>query len=177
MASEGSDATLPPGVRENIDTVVELEDAMARPQGPGEHVIDAVSRSIGKVWFAAFQIAMVMTWIALNSRQLNMLGIDPFPFPLLGLAVSVEAVLLTVFVLIAQNRAARLADRRAHLNLQITLLTERETTKVIQMLSRISDQLQIKEHAEDREAQEMGQMTAVDDVARDLHERLPAEGY
>ena len=63
---------------------------------------------------------------------------DPFPYPLLSSITSLEAVLLTAFVLIKQNRMAMIADRRDHLDLQVNLLTEREATQIIQMLDRLS---------------------------------------
>jgi uncharacterized membrane protein len=64
------------------------------------------------------------------------------------------------------------ADRRSHLDLQINLLTEKEVSKVIQMLERISERLELPV---DGEAQELGQTTAVLDLARELDQRLPDE--
>ena len=97
---------------------------------------------------------------------------DPYPFQLLCMLVSLEGVLLSTFVLIKQNRMSNRADRRAHLDLQMNLLTEKEVTKVIQLLERISDHLGLTDHG-DAETRELGQETAVDELARELDQRLP----
>jgi uncharacterized membrane protein len=89
--------------------------------------------------------------------------------------VSLEGVLLSTFVLIKQNRMSARSDDRAHLDLQVSLLAEQEVTKVIQMLERISGQLGIEKAVVDAEAQELGRMTAVGDLARSLHQRLPGQ--
>ena len=63
---------------------------------------------------------------------------------MLNQIIAVEAVLMTAFVLMRQNRMSKLADRRAHLNLQINLLTERATTKSIGMLLEIGKRFDIQ---------------------------------
>ena len=63
--------------------------------------------------------------------------------------VSMEGVILAVFVLITQNRMSRQSDRRDHLDLQVDLLAEQEMTMVLRMLSRISERLGVS--ADDRE--------------------------
>jgi hypothetical protein len=72
-------------------------------------------------------------------------GFDPYPFSLLSVVLSMEAVLLTSFVLIRQNRMSKRVDQRSHLDLQINLLSEKEVTKVLQVLQRISRHLGIEE--------------------------------
>jgi uncharacterized membrane protein len=86
--------------------------------------------------------------------------------------LALEAVLLSSFVLIRQHRMSEIADRRSHLDLQINLLAEKEVTKVIQLLHRMSSHLGIEEEVTDREARELGKNTEVEDVARDLHPHL-----
>jgi uncharacterized membrane protein len=66
---------------------------------------------------------------------------DPSPFGLLTLGMSLEAIFLTIFVLLSQNRLTRQADRRAHLDLQINLLAEQESTRTVALLQRIADHL------------------------------------
>jgi uncharacterized membrane protein len=95
---------------------------------------------------------------------------DPYPFQLLCMLVSLEGVLLSTFVLIRQNRMSNRADRRSHLDLQINLLAEKEISKVIQMLERISERLELPA---DSEARELGEVTAVSDLAHELDQKLP----
>jgi uncharacterized membrane protein len=68
-------------------------------------------------------------------------GFDPFPFQLLTLIVSLEAIFLSTFILISQNRDMQLAERRNHLDLQINLLTEQENTKMLMMLKQIANKI------------------------------------
>ena len=69
---------------------------------------------------------------------------DPFPFPFLTMTVSLEAIFLALFVLASQNRLARQADKRSHLDLQIDLLAEREMTAVLQLLQDIARHLDVQ---------------------------------
>jgi uncharacterized membrane protein len=63
--------------------------------------------------------------------------LDPFPFPLLTLVLSIEAIFLSIFILMSQNRAAKVSDKRSHLDLQLNLLAEQENTKMLLMLEQI----------------------------------------
>jgi uncharacterized membrane protein len=81
-------------------------------------------------------------------------------------------VLLTAFVLIRQNRMSLRADRRSHLGLQINLLSEKEITKVIQMLGRMSKQMGIEAEVTDSETRELSENTSIETIARDLRANL-----
>jgi uncharacterized membrane protein len=132
-----------------------------------------VGRFAGTNSFVGLQIACVVVWIVVNTRSvIGLTPFDPFPFPLLGMVLALEAVLLTSFVLIRQNRMSEIATRRGHLDLQISLLAEKEATKVIQLLQRMSKQLGIEDAVTDKEARELSKDTEVEDVARDLRENL-----
>jgi uncharacterized membrane protein len=89
------------------------------------------------VWFAV--------WIAANVGILPVEPFDPYPFGMLTTIVSLEAIFLSTFVLVSQNRQAAIAERRAELDLQINLLAEHEVTRMLAMLDAISKRLDIKE--------------------------------
>jgi uncharacterized membrane protein len=94
------------------------------------------------------------------------------PFSLLSGLLSLEGVLLSAFVLIRQNRMSLIADRRSHLDLQISLLSEKQTTKIIQMLARMSGQMGMEHHVTDQETRELGEATAVESLAQELRDKL-----
>lgn len=75
-----------------------------------------------------------------------MRGFDPFPYGLLTMVVSLEAIFLSTFVLISQNRLSEETERRADLALHIGLLTEHELTRVLQMLDVIQEKMGIVDH-------------------------------
>ena len=101
------------------------------------------------------------------------LKFDPYPFALLCMLVSLEGVLLSTFVLIKQNRMSQRADQRAHLDLQVNLLSEKEVTKLLQLQRLICARLEIKEADQDEEAKELSSVTAVGNIARELDHKMP----
>jgi uncharacterized membrane protein len=117
------------------------------------------------VWFAL--------WVLLNIGDLTGLTpFDPFPFTLLTTIVSIEAIFLTLFVLITQNEMSRQADKRAELDLQINILAEKEATMILRMLQEISNRLGVKGPA-GSDIQELLKETKVEELAKKLEGALP----
>jgi uncharacterized membrane protein len=123
--------------RRNVDRVVALEEAEHRKATLADRVADAVTVFSGSIKFVWTTIVLVGGWIALNLELPRPERIDPFPFPLLTLVLSVEAIFLAIFILMSQNRAARVSEKRSHLDLQLNLLSEQENTKMMEMLEQI----------------------------------------
>jgi uncharacterized membrane protein len=96
--------------------------------------------------FAYVHIVWFVVWILLNTGWFGLRAFDPFPYGLLTMIVSLEAIFLSTFVLISQNRQAQESERRADLDLHIGLLTEHELTRVLQMLDVIQAKLGIVDH-------------------------------
>jgi uncharacterized membrane protein len=61
----------------------------------------------------------------------------------LAMVASVEAIFLSTFILISQNRMQGLADRRAELDLQINLLAEHEVTRLIRIIDAVARKLEV----------------------------------
>ncbi len=158
-------------VAENIQAIVDLEEGKDRQRSLSDRIADAIGSFAGTVVFVVVHLVWFGLWTAVNTGALLLGGsFDPYPFQLLCMLVSLEGVLLSTFVLIRQNRMSQRADRRSHLDLQINLLAEKEVSKVIQMLERISHRLDLPV---DEEAAELGQITAVSDLAQELDQKLP----
>ena len=120
----------------NIRAVVALEEA-TRARGTGtERLIDGIARVMASPIVIGSHLAWFATWICSKPRRD---AFDRFPFSLLTLTVSLEAILLSMFLLVAQNRMSGLAERRAHLDLQINLLAEQELTAILRLLCRLAD--------------------------------------
>ena len=151
-----------------------MEQEQAQQRSLKDKVADAIGTFAGTVTFVMLHLVWFALWAGFNARLLPGLpAFDPYPFPLLCMIVSLEGVLLSTFVLIKQNRMGQRSDRRNHLDLQINLLTEKEVTKVIQMLEAISARLGLE--PPDPEAQELAQVTAVGVLADELERALPEE--
>lgn len=94
-------------------------------------------------------LAILIVWVALNLGAIR--AIPPWDpsFVILAMVASVEAIFLSTFVLINQNRMAELSERRAELDLQISLLNEHETTRLIEMMSALTERLKVPTPADD----------------------------
>ena len=128
----------------NVHTVARLDAAAQAKRTPTDRAVDSITGFCGRMAFVWVHIAWFTVWILLNTLP-RFKHFDPFPFQFLTLAVSLEAIFLSTFILISQNRQGRLAERRNHLDLQINLLSEQENTKMLMMLEAIARHLQVPE--------------------------------
>lgn len=106
-----------------------------------DHVADLMTRWTGSMLFVYAHAIWFAAWIAFNQGWLGFRPFDPFPYDLLTTIVSLEAIFLSTFVLVSQNRQAGLADRRAELDLQINMLAEYEMTRVLTLVDAIAKKL------------------------------------
>jgi uncharacterized membrane protein len=165
----------PSAAQDNIDTIIHLEEEALKRRCLSDKMADSVATFVGSVSFVGVHVVWFVIWVAVNRGMIPFLkAFDPYPFALLCMIVSLEGVLLSTFVLIKQNRMGKRADHRAHLDLQINLLSEKEVTKVIQMLQGISTRLGIKDQAVDPEVQELAHNTAVENLSRQLDQKIPS---
>jgi uncharacterized membrane protein len=166
--------SLPSFISENIDAIIDSEQAANRRRSFSEVIYEFVGGSIGTLNFVAFQLIGTSLWVVINTGMMPPVHpFDPFPFPILNQIIASEAVLMTAFVLMKQNRMSKLADRRAHLGLQINLLTERETTKIIGMLLEIGKRFGIQHKVLDEETSQLSRLLAIETLIEALHSRFP----
>ena len=133
-----------------------------------------MTRGAASTPFLVFHVVWFAGWILLNTGVVGVRPFDPFPFGLLTLIVSLEAIFLSIFVLMSQNRAARLADRRAHLDLQIDLLAERELTAMLHMLRALCAKQEVVLDDIGTDVNDLLQETDVTELASNLDDKLPA---
>jgi uncharacterized membrane protein len=172
--SEPWEESLPSFISENIDAIIQAEQAANRRRSRSEAIYEFVGSSIGTLKFVAFQLIGTVLWVVINAGLMQPVRpFDPFPFPILAQIVAVEAVLMTAFVLMKQNRMSKLADRRAHLGLQINLLTERETTRIIGMLLEIGKRFDIEHKVLDEETSQLSRLLTIEALIEALHSKFP----
>jgi uncharacterized membrane protein len=116
--------------------------------------------------FLVFHVAWFGAWIAWNVAA-GAQAFDPFPFGLLTMVVSLEAIFLSIFVLITQNRESAIAEVREEVSLAVTLRVEEEVTKVLQLVSGLYSRLG-QQVAEDPELKQMLQPLDAEEIERDL---------
>jgi uncharacterized membrane protein len=164
-----SSARLAQVVVRNIDSLLERQRREDQKRPLRERVAVAITRFAGSLTFVYSHLAGVIGWFLVNA------GLTPLPpfdasFVLLATIASVEAIFLTAFVLITQNRMQAEADRRAELDLQISLLTEHELTRLIGLVRKLA------EHAglsldQDEELQELQRDVVPEQILDTLDEK------
>ena len=157
----------------NVRVIAELERRALHDRSAADRLSDAINRVTGSAAFAAANVLLFVSWVTINSGHLpGVAPFDPFPFSLLTLIVSLEAIFLAIFVLMAQNRMTRQADKRAHLDLQVDLLAEQELTTMLQMLNALCAKMQVDVKISDRH---MLDETDVHKLASALDSELPVK--
>lgn len=158
--------------KQNLAAIARLEEAHLERRTVGERFGEAIVGAIGTMWFVGLQVALMVVWILLNAGAVpGFEPFDPFPFGILALIVSSECVFLAVFILIGQNRGTRQDAHRDHLHLQVSLLAEREATKMLQILTRVARHLGVAQEVDD-ESERLGEDTEVEQLSSDIEERL-----
>lgn len=145
---EGTNPLLSHIIERNIRTITRLRLQTARERHVQDRLADAITSLSGSMLFVYLHILWFGAWLLVNTGYMGIKPFDPFPYGLLTMIVSLEAIFLATFVLISQNRFSDAADRRAELDLQIGLLAEHEITRVLQMLDAIQDKLGIDNDAD-----------------------------
>lgn len=119
-------------IRRNVERIRGMERWSKRNRTWADRVAESVARFCGRMGFVWVHAMLFAVWIGWNT--LAPMRFDPYPFTFLTLCVSLEAIFLSAFILIAQNYEMRLTDRRTQLDLQINLLSEQENTKMLVLL-------------------------------------------
>src|SRR5947207_12435981 len=125
--------------------------------------------------FVYIHVAWFGLWLAVNLGWTGLKPFDPYPFNLLTMIVSLEAILLATFVLISQNRLSEIADQRADLDLQINLLAEYEITRVLTMVDAIADHMGL-EVGHDPEVDELKSDISPEIVIQEMEEKKNDRG-
>ena len=154
-------------IERNIHTIAALRNRAARERGIEGKLADTVTLLSGQMAFVYIHIAWFGAWVAVNTGHFGIPPFDPFPYGLLTMVVSLEAIFLATFVLISQNRISEEAERRADLALQIGLLTEYEVTRLLRMLDAVQDKIGVP-NDHDRELTELEWETKPEDVLAEI---------
>ena len=159
-------------IRQNIDAICKLEETAMQARTAADRIADAIRGFSGSLKFVVLHLAVYGCWIFGNMGLIPGFPIfDRYPFVLLSMVVSLEAIFLSTFVLMKQNRMSKRADQRAHLDLQINLLAEQEMTMVLRILQKITGRLGLR--LSDDEIEELAAETSVEQLASELQEKLP----
>ncbi len=169
-----SNTALPDHVSQHIDTIAEL-----RAQAEGrinfhQRTIESVTANLGRPLFLNLILVFVAGWVIVNvfPQRFGVQRFDPPPFFWLEWLISLGALLLAIIILITQNRQARLAERRAELDLQVNLLAEQKIAKLIGLVEELRRDLPSVKNRVDPEAEAMQEAADPHAVLEALEEKL-----
>ncbi len=168
-----SPTRLPRIVDQNIHALLERAAREAEERTREEQIADAITRFTGSMRFVYVHLALVGGWIAINLGWVP--GIPRFDpsFVILAMVASVEAIFLSTFILITQNRMTAQANRRADLDLQVSLLAEHEVTRLLTLLRAVAARLGV-EAAHDPELGELAQHASPEEMLDRLESQARA---
>lgn len=152
----------------NIAALADRRRLEEQKAGLDQRIAGAITRFAGSMAFVGIHAVLVIAWIAVNIGWTPLPRFDP-TFVILATVASVEAIFISTFILIAQNRAAEMADRRADLDLQISLLAEHEVTQLIRLTTRIAAHLGL-EDADNPELAELQRTVAPEAVLEQIED-------
>ena len=164
---------LAPALERNIQAMVRRRTEEAAAEGLQDRLAQAITNFSGSMTFVYLHLLIFGGWIVIN------LGWVPFAAPwdpslvILAMIASVEAIFLSTFVLMSQNRMSRADDRRADLNLQISLLAEHETTKLVELVAAIAGKLQVEVATRPEEIRELEKDVAPEAVLDRIEQSKP----
>lgn len=162
--------------KNNVEAIVRLEEEALLQRTPGERVSDTIVRISGTLTTVIVHLVIIGLWVIINRGWVPGIPIfDPFPFGIITLIVSSEGVFLALFILVSQNRMTRQADRRAHLDLQISLLAEQELTMILRQQQRLCRHLGLEAEDSQAELDQLARTTDLEKLANTLEEQLPNE--
>jgi uncharacterized membrane protein len=162
-------------VERNIQALLEHRRDTEDNRSRQERIADAITRFTGSMRFVYIHLVVFGLWILINLGWIP--GVPQFDptFVVLAMIASVEAIFLSTFVLISQNRMAALADKRADLDLQISLLAEHEITRLITLVTAIAERLDL-DAARNPELSELSQDVAPEKVMEKMEAHQRAIG-
>lgn len=165
-----------PPVEENLHAIQRWEQEALHARSHAERLSEWITSVAASGPVQLAHAGWFLVWLIANSGVVpGFTPFDPFPFPLLTTVVSLEAIFLALFVLASQNRLAQQADKRAHLDLQIDLLAEREMTAVLQLLQDIAKKLDVKVRLSPAQLRELAEKTDIHRLTDKLDE-VPETG-
>ena len=148
------------------------EDARATAQ---EKLAEAITRFTGSMLFVYIHVAIFGFWIVANLGWVPGVPKWDESFVVLAMWASVEAIFLSTFVLISQNRMQAAADKRADLDLQISLLAEHEVTRLVTLVAAIAERMGVRTEA-DHELHEIKRDVAPEAVLDEIEATKPKSG-
>ncbi len=156
-------------IEKNIATIARAREHHEQSRSTQDRLADFITAFSGSMLFVYAHMVWFAVWVVLNLGLVGFQPFDPFPFGLLTLVVSLEAIFLSTFVLLSQNRQAAVTDQRADMDLQINLLAEYEVTRLLLLVDSIAKKLGV-EACDDPELGELEQKVEPEELLKEMNQ-------
>ena len=172
QSQASADPSLSDHISQNIESILALHQRESETLTPSQRRLERISRFVGRPLYLVSVAGCVALWIAYNwgAPLLHLVPWDPPPFAWLDGLLTFIALMTTTIVLIAQNRQEKLEQQRAHLDLQVNLLTEQKVTKLIHLLEELRRDLPMVRDRHDPQAEAMQEGADTNQVVSALKE-------
>ena len=166
-----------PALEENLQAIRTWEQEALHSRSRAEQLSDWITATAASGPVLLAHVGWFTAWILANVGVIpGIAAFDPFPFTFLTMMVSLEAIFLALFVIASQNRLAHQSDKRAHLDLQIDLLAEREMTAVLRLLRDIAAHLGLKHTVTDEQLHDLVKKTDIHELTSTLDDTPETAG-
>ena len=178
MSDSPQGQELPGHIDQNVQAIARMHAAHARSATSAERMLEAAVEAFGRPAFAGLLTAFVVVWLAIDVWP-GRASFDPPPFSLLGNLLSLFALYMTVLILIVQRRTQRLGDHREQLMLQLALLSDQKTAKLIALIEELRRDDPLIRNRPDRHAEELTKTVdpqTVIEAIEETHDISPPPG-
>jgi uncharacterized membrane protein len=158
-------------VERNIGTILKMRMVEEDQKTLQDRIADVITTFSGDMKFVYLHALLFGAWMVVNTGKVGIHPWDPYPYNLLTMAVSLEAIFLSTFVLVSQNRMGAAADKRADLDLQINLLAEHEITRLLRMTAAIGAHLGIDLSDHESDLDQLEKEVTPDEVLAEIASR------
>ena len=184
--TEAAPSTLPIHIEETIEAIERLHAEHRAEAAPHQRVVDGITSFLDRPRFLAVLTILILGWLGLNGLAafFDIRPLDPPPFPWLSGAASLTSLYLVVLILTTQKRDDRLTQRRELLSLELAILSEQKTAKVIALLEELRRDSPLIHNRIDEQANSMARPAdpqSVIDATKETHRGIgpvprPPEG-
>jgi len=164
-------------IAQNTDSILAFKQREEGSLTYSQRVLESVGGSLGRPAFFGATAVFIGIWIGVNmsARRFGFAPFDVAPFPWLQGIIGLAGLFTANVVLIRQNRLAKMEDRRAHLELQVNLLTEQKASKLINLIEELRRDLPMIDNRHDAESAALQQPTDPETVLAELDRRLDSD--
>ena len=163
-------------VERNIEAIDQYRREAEDVRTFRDRIADGVTRFAGSIPFIYFHVLWFGVWVLANLEIGGFPAFDPFPFGLLTTIVSLEAIFLSTFVLVSQNRQAEISERRAELDLQFDLLAEYEVTRILKLVDAMAKEMNLDEFDKE-EIKELKRDVKPETVLQELENKVEENNH